>query len=436
MDSDLIDINTNLETWVEVNGAQVIVKNPDGNAASAGFTADGRGGFSREIRKIRASRTISNSSKSTQGSNPYLSSPKWREASKFGAVLIKTLQALAWIILRRFISILPFDLPALPTWVKNLPRRVRLLWHGTSGEERRRVRLEEARQRREVQRQRAQSDQLFRERAEQASRALSTSTAYASSINANASNARNRNTATPSYSSSAAVTHWQRFFSQDFVEEDDDDEWQEERDDGTIASGLQILDDEGDDDDDDDDDDDGEEEGDGEDILGDGVEEEEVGFGGGDVSSELLNLAQVDFDGEETGRDSYTNVLMAHLSRPGNGALTRRGYQRLVGGQSQAEQEAQHLIDVIHQRRLSSNAAAAAATTDSNERERMRLCVICYIEDRTIICWPCKCLALCEGCREAMASRPPLRSHLDASSSQVCPTCRTPVVGFSRVYLP
>ncbi|UZJ54889.1 hypothetical protein CBS101457_004209 [Exobasidium rhododendri] len=427
MDSDLVDIHTGVETWVEVNGAQVVVKTPDGRIADSAYTADGRRGFSREIRKIKTSRSVANSG--DRQSNPYLSSPKWREASKFGNMLMKTLRALAIIILRRFIAWLPFDLPTIPipVWANDLPRKIRLLWHGTGGEERRRVRLEEARQRTEVQRQRAHSDQLFRERAELASRAFATSTAAeSSSTNSNAANLMNRDSATSS-STSTTLTPWQKFFSQDFREDDDgdDDEWQDELAVGPLGGRSQSIDEdeEDDDDDDDKDDDDDDEEG----------EEEVIGADVGDVSSELLSLAQVDFEGDATGQETYTNVLMAHLSRQGDGALTRRGYQRLMGGQSRAEQEAQDLIDVIRHRRVSSN-NNTSSTTD--ERERMRLCVICYIEDRTIICWPCKCLALCEGCREAMATRPPLRSHLDASTSQVCPTCRTPVVGFSRVYLP
>jgi hypothetical protein len=237
----------------------------------------------------------------------------------------------------------------------------------------------------------------------------------------------------------SSSTPWQRFFSQDFAEEqeEDDDEWQEEVEDKgiqqaaggywqSVGGGSRLQDQESDDDDDDED----------------GAEQEDVVEGDdnvGDVSSELLSLARNDFDEADGSENSYTNVLMAHLSRQGEGVLTRRGYQHLLGGHSQAEEDAQRLINVIHQRRA---VGSLPAQGDSSERERMRLCVICYIEDRTIICWPCKCLALCEGCREAMAVRPPARSNLNTlhtSSTPIthpCPTCRTPVVGFSRIFLP
>jgi hypothetical protein len=426
MDSDLIDINTGTETWVEVDGTKVVIREPSGKEASASLSSDGRGGLGREIRKVKTSRNLTTG---TSSQSYHFSSPRWREATKFGTMLVKTIQAIFVLGINKLIGLLPFDLPRipLPAWLKNLPRRVRLLWHGTNGEERRRARQQEARQRTEMQRRRIESDRLFRERAEARSPSRAAlSTAVASSSTGSTDGLRRRErTMSPS-----ASTPWQRFFSQDFPDEEDD-EWEEEEeaeDDEEVEVAPEsdpywqslgqgsLLEDE-------------EEE--------DGNEEEEEEGEVGDVSSELLQLARVDFDEGEVDPVSYTNVLMAHLSRQQEGALTRRGYHRLIGGQSQAEQEAQQLIDVIGQRRQHSLPDAKL----SSERERMRLCVICYIEDRTIICWPCKCLALCEGCREAMATRPPPRSHIgtttnQAESTHTCPTCRTPVVGYSRLFIP
>lgn len=443
MDSDLIDINTSTETWIEVDGAQVSVKGTDGREINSSFAADGKGGLAREIRKVKTARNVAMANKSQ--SNHYFSSPRWREASKFATMLVKTIQALFAIAARKFIECLPFDLPRIPIpqWLRHLPRRIRLLWHGTNGEERRQARLEESRRRAEVQRQRIESNRLFRERAEIRNQSMAAS--YAATVAAVASSSadglRKRQRAmSPSDLASSTSTPWQRFFSQDFPEEEDD-EWEDDievkrkaatqpessqywqslghgsqLDSDPLGSGSEE-DDEGDDEDDD--------------------EDEEI-ENVADVSSELLNLARVDFEEEETESDSYTSVLMAHLSRRQDGPLTRRGYRHLIGGQSHAEQEAQHLIDVIGQRRANPTPSVA----EPSERERMRLCVICYIEDRTIICWPCKCLALCEGCREAMATRPPRSNHAtlpnraETSLTHTCPTCRTPVVGYSRLFLP
>lgn len=52
------------------------------------------------------------------------------------------------------------------------------------------------------------------------------------------------------------------------------------------------------------------------------------------------------------------------------------------------------------------------------------LCIICATDPRNIILQPCRCLVLCDGCREEMAAR----------AYTLCPTCRSPVVGYSRVF--
>lgn len=57
---------------------------------------------------------------------------------------------------------------------------------------------------------------------------------------------------------------------------------------------------------------------------------------------------------------------------------------------------------------------------------------------RNIICWPCRCLAMCDGCREELAARPGSSSGgLNSSYGGLhdCPTCRSKVQGFSRVYI-
>lgn len=437
MDSDLIDINTSAETWLEVKGTKVTVIGPDGRVATAARSIDGKGGLAREIRKIKASHDPNQ--RDNPVTNDYFAQTRWREGVKFGRTLVRTLQAIGIIAVKRVIACLPFGLHRMttPNWMLQLPRRVRLLWHGTNGEERRNARLQESRQRREVQQRRAESDQLFRERAERTRLAgAASSTAVAPSYqDASGLTRRDRALSPPS----SLLTPWQRFFSHDFPE-DDDDEWQDEDGDErgepgmdadaeywqALGAGSQLAhslgqDDEGEDDEDGDD--------------GDGDEGED---GALDISSELLTLANVEFE-EEGGHEPYARVLMAHLAHRSQGVLTRRGYQQLVGGHSRAEQEAQQLIDVIRQRRRRSSSPSGQDLTD---RDRMRLCVICYIEDRTIICWPCKCMALCEGCREAMVARPPPRSHLghnganSTNPTHNCPTCRTPVIGFSRIFVP
>jgi Zinc finger, C3HC4 type (RING finger) len=53
-------------------------------------------------------------------------------------------------------------------------------------------------------------------------------------------------------------------------------------------------------------------------------------------------------------------------------------------------------------------------------------CVVCQSAPRTILIWPCRCLALCEECRVSLA--------MNNFGNCVC--CRREVVAFSRIYVP
>ncbi|KAE8265798.1 hypothetical protein A4X09_0g6525 [Tilletia walkeri] len=197
--------------------------------------------------------------------------------------------------------------------------------------------------------------------------------------------------------------------------------------------------------------------------------------------SSLASSSRVQSEAE-ADRDMSQYLLM-HLSNSGRSPLTRTRFRQLVGGgpsssrnvmmgdptgaggagaaqesrgpfgllsRNRAEvaagDDGQVLVDVIRARRemamraLGEGGPGAAAVVQGGagddeqraewERERQRLCVICQTENRTILIWPCRCLALCEECRDNLASRPV------PGKSQTCPCCRTPVAGFSRLFLP
>jgi Zinc finger, C3HC4 type (RING finger) len=54
------------------------------------------------------------------------------------------------------------------------------------------------------------------------------------------------------------------------------------------------------------------------------------------------------------------------------------------------------------------------------------LCVVCQDSPRTVLLWPCGCLALCDECRVIMATR----------NFTNCVCCRTSTEAFSRLYVP
>ncbi|KAH3687703.1 hypothetical protein WICPIJ_001326 [Wickerhamomyces pijperi] len=63
---------------------------------------------------------------------------------------------------------------------------------------------------------------------------------------------------------------------------------------------------------------------------------------------------------------------------------------------------------------------------DDEEEQRDMSCAVCRCAPRSIIIWPCRCFAICDGCRLGLGVR----------GFKICCCCRGPVEGFSKVYLP
>ena len=53
-------------------------------------------------------------------------------------------------------------------------------------------------------------------------------------------------------------------------------------------------------------------------------------------------------------------------------------------------------------------------------------CVVCQMAPRSVLVWPCGCLSLCDECRVGLASK----------NYTACVCCRTPVVAYSKLYVP
>lgn len=171
---------------------------------------------------------------------------------------------------------------------------------------------------------------------------------------------------------------------------------------------------------------------------------------------ELISLAS---DLQETGATAFQDVLLKHMVRPDHAPpLTRHAYRQMA----QASQKGSDPVWAPHASQMELHAPAASDQRTNAEllrvlqmqrskklenlpanaldRERSRLCVVCCCEERTIINWPCRCLALCDDCREALSTSGKRGEHTDADGDAsflpLCPTCRTPVLAFSRLYLP
>ena len=112
-------------------------------------------------------------------------------------------------------------------------------------------------------------------------------------------------------------------------------------------------------------------------------------------------------------------VLLAHMTAESALPLTRRRYGRLVSQpqtNSTSIQQQSEWTNFVYERRFQAETSAARRSNDTVIEGRMN-CVICTSEPREIICWPCRCLALCNDCRENLASRFPAAKHS-------CPCCR------------
>ncbi|KAI5900631.1 uncharacterized protein SCHCODRAFT_02608408 [Schizophyllum commune H4-8] len=116
----------------------------------------------------------------------------------------------------------------------------------------------------------------------------------------------------------------------------------------------------------------------------------------------------------EASSSSAAPLFMAHMVREGSSPLTRRQYLALTTGKAGGGE--------VEQAR-----ARSSMSTDDDEVRRM--CVICTCELREIICWPCRCLSMCNSCRESLAAQ-------SGSSKHRCPCCRRKVEGYSKIFIP
>lgn len=135
-----------------------------------------------------------------------------------------------------------------------------------------------------------------------------------------------------------------------------------------------------------------------------------------------------------------TPMLIAHM-QAGNGSnspMTRQRYRSLMPGtfaQSTSETALTTAI-AIRRRKGTSPVPPIGSTTqrdvwDDSTFQTSSLCVVCCTEQRSIVLWPCRCLALCNDCRSELAARSTM-----AGGMNTCPCCRATVQGYSRIHIP
>lgn len=480
VDDDVTRTSSGVERGARVRvGLDGLIKGP------------GAEGMHNEIRM-----TIPREGKGADGSGAYkggstyesallLSPTKWREVKRFLFSLYSVLAHITRALYMRFIRPI---LPRCPAWIRKLPRWARLAWHGQNGEREREVRLQSKRE--EEERKKKLKDEALKAMLERngvrvADGEDATEVAWRVMRERNAAASSSRDTATslgPTFLAGGSAS------TAPSAEELGIDArlWNYLRRSGSQRGADLAIDEDEDESDEDWTDSEGEDEYDLESVTS--IDDGEFrarsrsrsrsrsvfsptptpeDVQDPDESLSLLQLARLDFDpasGAATHHDgegdAFSQVLLAHVSSREEVPLTRARYRALLGpGSSEptvlassssaispavsADPESQRLRDVLLARRRPH--PPSGEDEDEEERSRRRLCVVCCYEERTVLFWPCRCLALCDGCREELASRPGAKGGAareggggdgGVGGMHHCPTCRAKVRGFSRVYLP
>ncbi|GAC94698.1 hypothetical protein PHSY_002271 [Pseudozyma hubeiensis SY62] len=374
--------------------------------ANTGGDAAFIGGLSREVKQVRIEPTVRSAS-STFG---HAGLARMRALLHFVTITLLVARSVAAIGMRKVLHAVGLPDPSVPAWVFRALRFARLVWHGSNGEARRRERRA-AEQRRQQHEQQQRSQRSQRLRTQDVSAGVS---GISSGITAE--NPQRPASMSETYSTAATRPN-QPGDVWDGDSDAEDDEY-----DVTLAEHDSDLESEID-------------------------EADSLSLPPDEVSGLLSELESFSADDTvppppttqlttlHSGTEPFNQLLLAHLTRPPTQPpLTRSAYTSLLSPFSPSDVSlAQTLL----------NRRPVPAFTSSTDDTR-RLCVICCTAERNVICWPCRCLSLCMECREHLASRPPPRRPFTTTpdrprsedASHLCPTCRTPVQAFSRLYIP
>ncbi|BEJ14052.1 hypothetical protein CspHIS471_0312260 [Cutaneotrichosporon sp. HIS471] len=136
------------------------------------------------------------------------------------------------------------------------------------------------------------------------------------------------------------------------------------------------------------------------------------------------------------GGEAIQPILLAHLTSTSSSPLTRRRYAQIMSSPSGPSTPSRALttattpsLDPLTDAIVARQSETRDVQRDEWDEERRRSCVICMVQTRDVILWPCRCLLMCSDCRESLAARLSAKDH-------ACPNCRTKVEGYSRIYVP
>lgn len=123
----------------------------------------------------------------------------------------------------------------------------------------------------------------------------------------------------------------------------------------------------------------------------------------------------------------HSEVLHHHLNygNPDGHILTRSRYKALFDKEVE-KPEPEKLLELILAKRQTREGGMNPDPDSDDYLDSRLACVICQVNMREIITWPCKCFAICEDCRMSVV----------AKEIQGCVCCRKQVDGVSRVFIP
>lgn len=157
-----------------------------------------------------------------------------------------------------------------------------------------------------------------------------------------------------------------------------------------------------------------------------------------DATSQLVHLAAL-LDPQTPEERSLARVMSQHLSAPPGRHVTRASMTMYGPANNEEFLLESLLLEKRRKWRLGGDIAAATATPSrtsigvdevpqgeqqGEDQASWGPCVVCQTNPRTVVVWPCRCLALCEECKVTLAMR----------NFGTCVCCRREVGAVSRVF--